>query len=35
MVAKSIGADPQGWLTRASSSFLWNILRLRASLAAG
>ena len=35
MVAKSIGVDPQGWLARASSSFLWSILRLRASLAAG
>ena len=35
MVAKSIGADPQGRLTRISSSLLWNILRLRASFAAG
>jgi len=35
MVAKSIGADPQGWLTRAASALLWNLLRLRASFAAG
>jgi hypothetical protein len=35
MVGKSIGADPQGWLTRAAGALLWNILRLRASLAAG
>jgi rubrerythrin len=34
MVAKSVGADPQGWLARASSALLWNILRIRASLAA-
>lgn len=35
MVGKSIGADPQGWLTRAASALLWNILRARARFAAG
>jgi hypothetical protein len=35
MVSKSIGADPQGWLTRAASALLWIILRLRANFAAG
>jgi|SRR5947209_2190633 len=35
MVSKSIGADPQSWLTRAAAAFLWNLLRLRASFAAG
>jgi hypothetical protein len=33
MVGKSIGADPQGWFTRAAAAFLWNILRLRARFA--
>ena len=31
MVAKAIGANPQGWPTRAASAVLWNVLRLRAS----
>ena len=35
MVGKSIGADPQGWFARAASALLWNLLRLRASFAAG
>jgi len=34
MVSKSIGADPQGWLTRAASALLWNVLRFRAGFAA-
>jgi hypothetical protein len=33
MVAKSVGANPQGRLTRAASAVLWSILRLRAGLA--
>jgi rubrerythrin len=33
MVAKSIGADPQGRLTRAATAMLWSILRIRAGLA--
>ena len=33
MVGKSIGADPQGWFTRAASALLWNVLRLRAAAA--
>lgn len=33
MVAKAIGAAPQGWLARAASSLLWNVMRLRANLA--
>ena len=35
MVGKSIGTDPQGWLTRTASALLWNILRLRARSATG
>ena len=35
MVSKSIGANPQGLFTRAASAILWNVLRLRASFAAG
>lgn len=35
MVGKSIGADPQGWFTRAASAILWNVMRMRASIAAG
>jgi hypothetical protein len=31
MVAKAIGANPQGWPTRAASALLWNVLRLRAN----
>ncbi|HEX4077997.1 MAG TPA: ferritin-like domain-containing protein [Rhizomicrobium sp.] len=34
MVAKAIGANPQGWAARAASAVLWNTLRLRAALAA-
>jgi hypothetical protein len=34
MVAKSVGADPQGRVTGAASSLLWNVLRLRAGHAA-
>lgn len=33
MVAKAIGANPQGWPVRAASSLLWNVLRLRANFA--
>ncbi|HEY3636760.1 MAG TPA: ferritin-like domain-containing protein [Rhizomicrobium sp.] len=33
MVAKAIGANPQGWLARAASALLWNVLRMRASFA--
>ncbi|MGH6877972.1 MAG: ferritin-like domain-containing protein [Rhizomicrobium sp.] len=33
MVAKSVGADPQGWLARSASVVLWNLLRLRAGFA--
>ena len=33
MVAKSIGADPQGKLTRAATAMLWRMLRIRAGLA--
>lgn len=33
MVAKSIGADPQGRPTRAASALLWGVLRIRAGLA--
>jgi len=35
MVAKAIGAEPRGTLARAASAMLWNVLRLRASLARG
>ena len=35
MVSKSIGADPQGPLTRAAGALLWNVLRLRAGFATG
>jgi hypothetical protein len=35
MVAKAIGAAPQGWLAWAASAMLWNILRVRASFASG
>lgn len=35
MVAKSIGADPQGRLTRAASALLWNVLSFRALRLAG
>lgn len=34
MVAKSIGADPQGWLAAAAAGLLWSTLRLRARFAA-
>jgi hypothetical protein len=33
MVAKAVGANPQGWPTRAAGALLWNVLRLRASFA--
>ncbi len=33
MVAKAIGANPQGWPARAAGSLLWNVLRVRASFA--
>jgi len=33
MVAKAIGANPQGLPARAAGALLWNILRLRASVA--
>jgi hypothetical protein len=33
MVSKSIGAEPQGLVTRAASAVLWNVLRFRASFA--
>jgi hypothetical protein len=32
MVAKSVGADPQGTLARLASSLIWRMLRLRAGL---
>ena len=32
MVAKAIGANPNGWLTRCASALLWQILRMRAGL---
>jgi hypothetical protein len=35
MVGKSIGANPQGWLTRVATALLWNVLRFRAGLATG
>jgi hypothetical protein len=34
MVAKAVGADPQGRLTRAASTLLWRVLRMRAGLRA-
>ncbi len=34
MVAKAIGADPQGALTRLASSLIWRLLALRAGLTA-
>lgn len=35
MVAKAIGADPQGRLAGAAGALLWNLLRFRAESAAG
>jgi hypothetical protein len=35
MVAKAIGANPQGWPARAASAVLWNVLRFRASATQG
>jgi hypothetical protein len=34
MVAKSVGANPQGWPARVASSVLWYLLRFRANFAA-
>ncbi len=33
MVAAAIGAKPRGWLSRIGAAAIWNVLRLRASLA--
>lgn len=33
MVAKAVGADPQGRMTRVAGAFLWRVMRLRAGLA--
>jgi hypothetical protein len=30
MVAKAIGANPQGWMARMASAVLWNVLRFKA-----
>ena len=34
MVAKAVGANPQGWLSACASTVLWNALRIKAGLAA-
>ncbi|HUO99228.1 MAG TPA: ferritin-like domain-containing protein [Rhizomicrobium sp.] len=32
MVAKAVGANPQGWLTKLAGGFLWRMMRVRAGL---
>jgi hypothetical protein len=32
MVSKTIGADPQGRMTRVAGALLWRMLRVRAGL---